>query len=254
MTKPQWKKDPREWLGDMLIAKLEPMAELLLFRLEMVAVQAAGWLCAGTLPFTDAELAAIGRAPHEDFERLMQSLVAIGKVARDDARGAWYFPEIVKASELSAKRAEVARKGGGNPALKRRRTAVQEGGQRDLFKQNAGNVISAEKTKAYDKKSGGASGFNNIYINNNTKGDVVDLADRYYFALGCIRLNKKTYQAWEAKFPFVDLDKFLSERAEWLENRPQSERENWFYSTPFALKKANDRFKPDWAREEGGAA
>ncbi len=248
MTKPQWKKDPREWLGDMLIAKLEPMAELLLFRLEMVAVQAAGWLCAGTLSFTDAELATLGRTPPEDFPRLMQSLVAIGKVAWDETRGAYYFPEIVKASELSAKRAEVARKGGGNPALKRRRQAVQEGGQRDLFKQNAGNVIPLENTKAYGEKSDSAPRI--IYINNNTSKNN---SEEYYFAVGPIKLRKEGYLAWQEQFPFLNLDEELASRGEWLLTQDLAAQRNWWISTQRHLIKRNRAKTPDYAME-GGAA
>lgn len=240
--------DAQKYLGDMLIAKLDPLAELLMLRLEMMAVQAMGWLCAGTLAFTDDELARMGRVPPEDFPRLMEQLIAIGKIARDETRGAYYFPELVKAKELSETRSRVARRGGGNPALKRRAQAVQNGGQRDLFKQNAGNVIPIEKSNSYGRKRGAAPGINNIYnINKNNTGK------DYYFAVGPIKLCKEKYLAWQEKFPFIDLFAELSNRAEWLMTQPADRQTNWWISTEHDLRNRNARNAPDWARE-GGAA
>lgn len=254
MTKPILKKDAQKYLGDMLIAKLEPLAELLFLRLEMVAVQAAGWLRAGTLAFTDAELARLGRVAEEDFARLMEQLIAIGKIARDKD-GVYYLPEQVKAIELSETRKASGRLGG-KASQKRAARHRPQPRQYDLLEQNARSRNNHEKSNNYGGKSAAAPRINNIYINNKIKtgGQVVDISEGYYFAHGCIKLTKKHYKTWEETFPFVDLDKFLAERAEWLDRQPADARNNWFISTQRALAKANNRFAPDWAREEGGAA
>lgn len=254
MTKPILKIDAQRRLGDMLIAKLEPLADLLLFKLELIAVQAAGWLRAGTLAFTDDELARMARVPEADFARLIAQLVAIGKVARADD-GTWYMPELVKSAELSETRKVSGSLGGkaSQQQVAKRRPPPR---QYDLLEQNAKGDDNTNNSIAYGGKTAAAPRINNKYIYNKNKtgGEVVDIREGYYFAHGCIKLSKKHYREWEEKFPFVDLDRFLAERAEWLNNQGAEARNNWFISTQRALAGANKRFAPDWAREEGGAA
>ncbi len=228
--------DPTEWMGDLRICALDHIAELVLFKLRMIAIGSGGWLRVGQRDCTATFVADLCRLDEGVVARILNDLCGLELLERDGESGAYFDPEIRQASELSATRSRVAKAGGGNPKL---RGSTISG---DLFKQNTGDVISFEKSVAsrnYNrspdkkKKEPKKKNINNIYISGSKS------AEDYYFQQGCIRLAKRDYQAWRAKFPEFsedELDAELVARGKWLDTQDATAHRNWFISTERHLR------------------
>lgn len=238
------KIDCEEWMGDIRIKMLAPMAELLLFKLTMLAEPSEGWLMHNDLPLTLAELSSLTGVPSQDLEGLLVELKSL--VEFDNERHAYFLPDRVKAADISRKRSAAAKKGGGNPKLQGENACAE-----DLFKQNQDNVIRFKKSNGYGK---GARGMlkkkketkkkkynNNIYTSELDLGDSPVAADNpLWFEHGCVRLTKRDYQRWHAELSCWTEEKLHEElvaRANWLETRPADEQQRWFFTSLRALRK-----------------
>lgn len=232
-------------MSDLRIAYLDPLAQLLLIRMLMMAECAGGWLKVGEEICTPEKIAALSGLPIDTVQAHLPTLTRLALVGYDAATGVYFIPERVHKEKISETRRRVAKAGGGNPAL--RKGARPE----RLFKQKESNVISFEKAKGCES-GGGAEQKKKKEpkkkkINNNIYTPEFDLGDKpanpgnpLWFEHGCIKLRKNDYQRWAADFPcFTDdeLHAILVNRADWLETQPESAKSRWFLSTRYDLQR-----------------
>lgn len=133
--------------ADLRFARAGWVAQMLLISIvTRIAARAAGFFRDESgVDLALDDLVVILGMPAGELRAALDTLEAHALIMRGD--GVWFIPELVRAAEISQKRRDAGRRGAEKTNAQTRPP--------DLPRQNSGNVVSFDKSMAYQKRGDG---------------------------------------------------------------------------------------------------
>lgn len=234
--------------ADLRFARAGWVAQMLLISLvTRIAARAAGFLrdeCGADLSLDD--LVILLGMPVGELRAALDVLEAHSLLMRGD--GVWFIPELVKAAEISEKRREAGRRGAEKTNAFSRAA--------DLPRQNSGNVICLENSKAYqstgqrftkkEKRTKKEKNNKYIYISSQKvfTGDRGEDNNHPIFNGNSFTVYRREMDALQLEFPGFDYDRLwelLCGHDDFMGQNPAISNDNWYIPLVAGLRKMHAR-------------